>query len=107
MPDKKIIFFLSLCLVFGGALNVCRGQADGVKTGIIKNKEANPRKLDIRPAPCPRLKEEEPGRFIYDGAKDRLNHIPIFQLMDPDAGVGNQYKAYAEMDGKKIGRAHV
>ncbi|MBI4411151.1 MAG: hypothetical protein HY541_01545 [Deltaproteobacteria bacterium] len=68
-----------------------------MKTGIIKNKEANPRTLDIRPAPCPRVKDA-----VYDGARDRFNHIPVFQLLDADAGQGNQYKAYAEMDGKNV-----
>ncbi|MBI2338980.1 MAG: hypothetical protein HYU99_01235 [Deltaproteobacteria bacterium] len=102
MPDKKVIFFLGLCLALGEPLGVCRGQADGMKTGIIKNKEANPRKLDIQPALCPRIKRINEQEFIYDGAKDRLNHIPVFQLLDPDAGKGNQYKAYAEMDGKNV-----
>ena len=103
MPDKKIIFLLSFCLIGGVcSLGVSAPPSTIVKSGIIKNKEANPRKLDIQPAPCPRIKKISEQEFIYDGAKDRFNHIPVFQLLDPDAGKGNQYKAYAEMDGKNV-----
>lgn len=70
-----------------------------IETGIVTSKESNPSDLSILPALCPRL---EPPSFIYNSSKDHFNHVPLFQLMDPDAKSAGQQKSYAEMDGKNV-----
>lgn len=84
------------------------------ETGIISLKKANPKSIPNLPRLCPRLTlveeiaiaSNEPSttkyEFVYDGAQDRLNHIPISQLLDPDAGKKSQYKTFSEMDGNNV-----
>lgn len=81
-----------------------------IKEGIIRTRKANPQKLQVLPRLCPRLKIEKKISsnsekiqkidyiFVYEGSQDRMNHIPVFQLLDKDAGKGVQYKTYAEID---------
>lgn len=86
------------------------GKLKGLKFGekIIRDKNPNPQSLSDLPLLCPRLSlqgTDDPAkkpRAVYAGNHDRLNHIPMFQLLDPDAGRGNQYKSFVEMDGKNV-----
>ncbi len=58
-----------------------------IKTGIIKDKNSNPETVSVLPELCPRvtLNFTSSPEATYHGEQDSLNHIPFFQLMDPDA----------------------
>lgn len=72
-----------------------------LKEGIVREKEANPKFISVRPAPCPRLGKEESG-LMYYGEEDRFNHTPFFQLLDPDIKNGKQKRTFSDMDGKNV-----
>jgi len=85
-----------------------------IREAVIANKKANPKSLATLPLLCPRLKiieklslnnsknQKIEYEFVYDGALDRMNHIPVFQLLDPDARLGVQYKTFSEIDTKNL-----
>jgi len=68
---------------------------------IIRDKNPNPEILSDLPLLCPRISLQG-AKAVYAGNFDRLNHIPMFQLLDPDAGKGVQYKSFVEMDGRNV-----
>lgn len=76
-----------------------------IPSGIIGDKDPNPHTLAILPQPCPRLQRKE-GKSVYLGEADRLNHLPMVQLADPDAWEGAQHRSFSEMDGKNILALH-
>ncbi len=79
--------------------------------GIVLPKDPNPETIPVLPLLCPRLQGN-----IYHGEHDRLNHIPVFELLEPDArakehnGQSGQknisflppYKAYSDIDGQNV-----
>lgn len=73
-----------------------------IEAAVIKDKNPNPEALSTLPLLCPQLKVLPSGQYEYDARFDRLNHQPIFQLLDPDANQGEQYKSFSEMDGKNV-----
>jgi len=79
-----------------------------INSGVIADRNPDPPTLAMLPALCPRLrvaKSENPNTknsapsFVYQGEEDRLNHVPLCQMGDPDAMEGKQSKTVAEMDG--------
>lgn len=79
-----------------------------INSKIIPLKDSNPKDISSLPLLCPRVKlihSSEEGadiQGIYQGEKDRLNHTPVFQLLEPDAHANSQYLSYTEMDGKNV-----
>lgn len=77
-----------------------------VPVGIIKNKDANPRKLEKLPQFCPRVKiiPDNAGvpHFLYDAHDDRLNRFPAYQLFEPDLLTGSQISSLTQMDTKNV-----
>lgn len=117
--DEKTTFPINLTItgLFGGIVkkqipSLSQLSSLKVGSGIISSAETNPNEVEHLPSLCPRVyvdhKKPFPSEpelvsqenFLYATNEDRLNHRPIFQLLDPDAKEGEQYKAYAEMDGK-------
>lgn len=80
--------------------------------GVVREKAANPALLSVLPKLCPRivvkagptgpLVDQRALEFLYQGADDRLNHVPSVQLTDPDYFQGVQYKTSSEMDGRNV-----
>jgi len=96
------------------------------KSGVIKDPNTHPVTLEFLPKLCPRVRIAETGdpmarvipiaslqqklpseeppslNFIYDGGTDSLNHIPFFQLLDPDARKKKQPLTYTRIDGTNV-----
>lgn len=68
--------------------------------GIIRDKNSNPKTLNVLPQLCPRVTPSPLA--IYHGERDSINHTPSFQLFDPDARQGRNRKTYTEMDGRNV-----
>lgn len=78
------------------------------KNGVISETDSDPQNIAFIPTLCPRLRiveEDVRLKFIYDAKTDRLNHIPVLQLMKPDAEK-NLYETYLRMDGKNVLQVH-